>query len=133
MNDDDWEEQRNRAILAAFQTGRTVFADTDGKLHFADGNQEAVPADVGLVSQPLPSAQALSSRAERASRFSFVMSAFAALANGVASIWHPWQLPVAAVFLGCAFIWRAVNRSQRKLLKQGSGDASKTEDPGEHS
>ena len=128
MNDDDWEEQRNRAILAAFQTGRTVFADTDGELRFADGNQEAVPAEVGLVAQPLPAVRALSSRAERASRFAFVMSAFAALANGIASIWHPWQLPAAAVFLGCAFIWRAVNRSQRKRLNQESGDASKTAD-----
>ena len=78
MNDDDWEEQRNRAILAAFQTGRTVFADTDGELRFADGNQEAVPADVGLVAQPLPSVRALSSRAERSSRLACVMSALAA-------------------------------------------------------
>jgi hypothetical protein len=118
VTDDDWEEQRNRAILAAFQTGRTVFADTDGELRFADGNQEAVPEDVGRAASPLPGAQTLASRAERWSRRAFVMSAIAALGNGIASIWHPWQLAVAAVFVGCAFIWRGVNRSQRKLLKQ---------------
>jgi hypothetical protein len=30
VTDDEWEEQRNRAIMTAFQTGRAVFADSAG-------------------------------------------------------------------------------------------------------
>ena len=112
MTDDDWEEQRNRAILAAFQTGRAVFADTDGELRFADGNQEAIPADVGLAREPIPQVR-LAARAERASRFAFGMSLVAAIANGIAAIWTPWQLALAVVFGWCAFVWLKVNRSQR--------------------
>lgn len=56
MTDDNWEEQRNRAILAAFQTGRTVFADTDGALRFADGDKEPLADDVGVPQAPLPGA-----------------------------------------------------------------------------
>ena len=119
MNDNDWEEQRNRAILAAFQTGRTVFADTDGELRFADGKQEAVPEDVGLARQPIPQAVQLAKRAERASHFAFVMSLVAAFTNGVAAIWNPWQLSLVVVFGGCALVWRKVNRSQR-LANRGA-------------
>lgn len=122
MTDDDWEEQRNRAILAAFQTGRTVFADTEGELRFADGNQEAVPQDVGLARQPIPQAQQLAKRAERASRFAFGMSLVAAITNCIAAIWNPWQLALAAVFGSCAFVWHKVNRSQRLANKAAAVD-----------
>lgn len=129
MTDDDWEEQRNRAILAAFQTGRTVFADTDGKLHFADGNQEAAPADVGLARKPIPQALRLATRAERASRFAFGMSLVAAIANGIAAIWNPWQLVLAVVFGGCAFIWRKVNRLQRLANRRPASSDDRGELP----
>lgn len=48
MTDDDWEKRRNRSILAAFQTGRPVFGDTDGVLRYADGDGEPLPDDVGV-------------------------------------------------------------------------------------
>jgi hypothetical protein len=32
-----------RAVRAAFETGRPVFADSDGRLQFCDGEQEDVP------------------------------------------------------------------------------------------
>ena len=48
MNDPEWDKQRERAIWAAFQTGRPVFADSDGELRYADGEGEAVAQDVGL-------------------------------------------------------------------------------------
>lgn len=56
MTDDEWEQQRQRAILAAFQTGRTVFADTDGELRYADGDRAPLTADVGVPKQPIPRA-----------------------------------------------------------------------------
>jgi hypothetical protein len=36
-----WEQQRKFAIAAAFQTGRPVFADSEGELRYADFNSEA--------------------------------------------------------------------------------------------
>lgn len=48
MTDDDWEQQRQRAILAAFQSGRPVFADTTGELRYVDGSGESLAADVGV-------------------------------------------------------------------------------------
>lgn len=56
MNDDAWKQRKERTILAAFQTGRSVFADSDGELRFADGDQEAVPDDIGLPKGALPQA-----------------------------------------------------------------------------
>jgi len=47
MNDPEWDKQRERAIWAAFQTGRPVFADSDGELRYADGDGEPVAQDVG--------------------------------------------------------------------------------------
>jgi hypothetical protein len=55
-DDDAWEQQRKRAILAAFQTGRPVFADTDGEMRYADGDHEPLAADVGMPKTPLPNA-----------------------------------------------------------------------------
>ena len=48
MTDDDWEKRRDRSILAAFQTGRPVFSDTDGVLRYADGDCEPLPDGVGV-------------------------------------------------------------------------------------
>jgi hypothetical protein len=54
VTDDEWEEQRKRAVLAAFQTGRPVFADTDGAMRYADGDHEVLADDVGVAKTPLP-------------------------------------------------------------------------------
>lgn len=48
MNGPEWDKQRARAILAAFQTGRPVFADSDGKFRYVDGAGEPLTEDVGL-------------------------------------------------------------------------------------
>ena len=36
MDKGAWDRQRERAILAAFQTGRPVLADSEGAMHYAD-------------------------------------------------------------------------------------------------
>lgn len=114
MTDDEWEKQRSRAVLAAFQTGRPVFADTDGELRYADGARDQVPADVGVAQQPVPRAVALAVRAERASHVAFVTSVVAAIANAVSGfLWHPWQLVCAVVFVGGAVVFRRINQRQR--------------------
>lgn len=56
MTDDEWELKKNRAILAAFQTGRPVFADNEGEMRFADGDQEPLADDIGMPKTALPSA-----------------------------------------------------------------------------
>jgi hypothetical protein len=56
MTDDEYEQHRNRAILAAFQTGRPVFADSDGEIRYADGDKEPLADDVGVPKTPLSSA-----------------------------------------------------------------------------
>lgn len=56
MNDDEWEKQRSRSIMAAFQTGRPVFGDSEGVLKFADGDQEPVGDDVGWTGKGVPPA-----------------------------------------------------------------------------
>ena len=56
MIDDEWDKQRSRAILVAFETGRPVFADIKGELRFADGDREPVPSDVGVPREALPQA-----------------------------------------------------------------------------
>ena len=58
MTDDDWEKRRDRSILAAFQTGRPVFGDTDGVLRYADGDGEPLPDDVGVPRGEVPKATA---------------------------------------------------------------------------
>jgi hypothetical protein len=47
MDEAAWHRQRERAILAAFQTGRPVFADSDGVLRYVDGACEPVTDDAG--------------------------------------------------------------------------------------
>lgn len=54
MNDEEWERQRQRSIMAAFQTGRPTFADSDGVLKFADGNEEPVSDDIGWSGAGVP-------------------------------------------------------------------------------
>ena len=61
MTDDEWEKRRSRAVLAAFQTGRPVFADTDGVLRYTDGAKEPVSDNVGVARQPVPQATARTS------------------------------------------------------------------------
>lgn len=56
MNDDEWEKQRQRSIMAAFQTGRPVFGDSEGVLKFAD-NDEPVGDDVGWTGEGVPPAK----------------------------------------------------------------------------
>ncbi len=65
MSDDEWEQHRSRAILAAFQTGRPVFADSDGKLRYADGIREPLEGDTGMVRFPVPTATIRAPRRER--------------------------------------------------------------------
>ena len=114
MTDEEWEKQRNRAVTAAFQTGRPVFADTDGELRYADGAKETVPAEAGDGKHPVQRATTLAVRAERASHLAFVASVVAAIANAVSGLlWYPWQLVCAAVFVGSAAVFRSVNQRQR--------------------
>lgn len=54
MTNDEWKKRRERAILAAFQTGRPVFADSDGEMHYADGDHERLAADVGVAKTAVP-------------------------------------------------------------------------------
>lgn len=56
MNDEEWERQRQRSIMAAFQTGRPTFADSDGVLKFADGSEEPVGDDIGWSGAGVPPA-----------------------------------------------------------------------------
>ena len=116
MIDEEWEKQRNRAILAAFQTGRPVFADSEGELRFVDETGERVPADVGVAKQPNPRVRA--ARAERASHYAFVTSIIAASASAICVFWHPWWLAPAVVFVGSAVVWRRVIRHQRAEVRE---------------
>lgn len=123
MTDDEWEKRRDRAIAAAFQTGRPVFADNEGELRYVDGDREAVPAtvgaDIGISMEPIPQASpSLAVRAERASHLAFVASAIAAVANAVVAIWNPWHFIFAVVLVGSAVIWRRVNLHQRSKLRE---------------
>lgn len=59
VNDAEWNRLRNRAILEAFRTGRSVFADSDGELRYGDGKHEPVSegeedAAMGLPPVVLP-------------------------------------------------------------------------------
>lgn len=118
MTDDEWEEHRNRAISAAFLTGRPTFADNNGVMRFADGDQEVIPADIGGTPMPLPlepKSPTIYTKAMRASCFAFVMSMIAAAGNVVVGVWRPWHFAYAAVLLCSALVWRYVHRKQRAL------------------
>lgn len=117
MTDDDWDRHRDRAIMAALQTGRAVLADTDGELRYADGNREPLADDSSVVKSP---AVASAARAERWSRRALVWSIVAAIANtgmGVA-YWRLWQLALACVCLFSAIGWYRVNRTQRSMMER---------------
>ena len=116
MTNEEWERQRIRAIMGAFQTGRPVFADTDGELRYGDGDREKVAADVGVTAQPIPRATALAIRAERASHYAFVTTVIAAIANTISAYWRPWQLAAAVVCVGSAFVFRRLNQHQRSRI-----------------
>jgi hypothetical protein len=115
VTDDDWEHRRDRAIMATIQTGRAVFADTDGELRYADGNREPLADDIGVVEAP---AVASLASAERWSRRAFVWSIVAAIANTGMAYWHLWQLALACVCLFSAFGWYRVNRTQCAILRR---------------
>lgn len=126
MTDDEWSRQRDRAIMAAFQTGRPVFADNAGELRYVDGSSEQVPGEIGQAAgrvvrktEALPRATALAVRAQRASRWAFIISVVAATANAVAAVWNPWQIVAVVGFAGSAVVWHRVNRFQRKRLFGG--------------
>ena len=111
--DDDWEKRRHRAILATFETGRPVFADTEGEPRYLDGDRELVSPDAGL---PETTRQATSlAKAMRATRVAFVASLIAAACNLVAGFWRPWHFAFAAVMLFSAFLWLRIYRGQRAL------------------
>ncbi len=54
MTDDEWEAQRKLAILAAFQTGRPVFADSEGEMRYVDGDREPFAEGVGMPKTAVP-------------------------------------------------------------------------------
>lgn len=56
MTDDEFEQRRERAILAAMQTVRPVFADSEGRMRYADGDREALADEVGVPVAPMPQA-----------------------------------------------------------------------------
>lgn len=121
MTDAEWEQHRSRAILAAFQSGRPVFADTDGVLHYTDGAKEPVSDDVGVTRQPVPRAKVTTVRAvraERGSNLAIVLLIVAAIMNAVMALlwWNPWQIAPAVVLAGSAVIWQRVNRRQRAAM-----------------
>jgi hypothetical protein len=118
VTDEEWEKQRTRAVMAAFQTGRPVFADTEGELRYTDGSHERVPANVGTeASVSVARGTGGLPRAARASRRAYVASIVAAIGNAIGALWHPWQIAVAATFVASALIWRHVHRGQRALLR----------------
>ena len=117
MTNEEWERLRTRAIMGAFQTGRPVFADSEGELRYADGDREPVPVEVGVAKEPVPRATALAVRAEQASRLAFILSGVAAIANSIAAVWNPWFIVGA---IGCGFsagVWRRVNARQRDMFR----------------
>jgi hypothetical protein len=55
MDDQEWQKHRARSILATFQTGRPVFADSDGVLRYLDGKREPVEDHIGHThTEPAP-------------------------------------------------------------------------------
>jgi hypothetical protein len=117
VTDEEWEKQRARAILAAFQTGRPVFADSEGEMRYVDGNGERLPDEVGVPQAPIPKAtMEVARRAARASYLTYIASVVAAIGNAYAGLWHPWQFAIAVVFVFNAFLWRRINQRQRAML-----------------
>jgi len=61
VTDAEWEARRKRAIFAAFQTGRPVFADSDGEMRFADGDHERLAEGAGMPKTAVPQQATVSS------------------------------------------------------------------------
>jgi hypothetical protein len=116
VTDDEWEQQRSRAILTALQTGRPVFADSDGVLRYIDGAREPV-TDAAGSAKPISRTRDLALKAERASRLAFVLLTIAAIGNGVMALfWNTWQFAPASVLAACAVGWYRLNGHQRAAL-----------------
>jgi hypothetical protein len=114
VSDAEWELKKNRAVLTAFQTGRPVFADSEGELRFVDGDGEPVPDDLG---EPVvvPRAQAALRKAARASHWAAVTAGFAAACNAVLGYWRSWHFIAAILLAGTALFWLYVRRSQLEM------------------
>lgn len=117
MSDDEWQAQRDRAILAAFQTGRPVFADSEGAMRYADGDREPLPDDVGVTPKPIPRAAAQLRRASRASYWAAISSGAAAAINAIVGVvWKPWYLWPALIAAVSAILWIWVQHRQLELV-----------------
>ena len=116
MTDEEWELKRNRAILAAFQTGRPVFADSDGEMRYVDGDGEQLTDDVGVPMEKLPRAAAALRRAARASYWAAVTAAVAAIGNAIVGIWRSWNLVAAIVLALTSVLWFRVRRRQLEMV-----------------
>jgi hypothetical protein len=114
VTDEEWEERRKRVIMAAFQTGRPVFADADGVMRYADGDREPLADEVGVAQEPQATTR-IYTPAMRASRAAFIASIVAAIANVIAGLWHPWYFVAAAGMTYSAVVWRSIHRGQRAL------------------
>jgi len=116
VTDDEWELKRNRAILAAFQSGRPVFADSDGQRRYVDGEGEALPADEAAIPmEKLPRATLALRKAARASYWAAVTAAVAAAGNAVLGIWRSWHLIAAIVLALTSVLWFHVRRKQLEM------------------
>jgi len=114
MTDDEWELKRNRAVLAAFQSGRPVFADSEGQFRYIDGEGE--PLANGVPMEKLPRAKLALRKAARASYWAAVTAIVAAIGNGILGFWRPWNFVAAVVLLISAGFWFRVRRRQLALI-----------------
>ena len=126
-NDDEWEARRTRAILRALQTGRPVFADTDGEMRYGDGAGERLADEVGVPRAPVPEAVVQMARAARASHRAAIASDIAVIINLLAGVWldSAFFYVAAGVASISAVIWYWLRRSQlaklRTSLRGGDG------------
>ena len=116
MTDDEWELKRNRAILAAFQTGRPVFADSDGEMRYVDGDGEPLPAEVGVPMEKLPRAALALRRAARASYWAAVTAAVASIGNAILGVWRSWHFVAAIILALTSVLWFRVRRRQLEMV-----------------
>lgn len=121
MTDDEWELKRNHAILAAFQSGRPVFADSEGELRYVDGAGEAVPDEVGVSTHGMPRAKLAFRRAARASYWAAATSGVAAIGNAVLGFWRSWHFVAAIVLALTTVLWLHIRRRQLEM----AGDRKK--------
>jgi hypothetical protein len=117
VSDAEWELKKNRAVLTAFQTGRPVFADSEGELRFVDGDGEpvSVPDEAGVPVEKLPRAKVALRKAARASYWAAVTAGFAAACNAGLGYWRSWHFIAAILLAGTALFWLYVRRSQLEM------------------